>query len=152
MRKEMKWMLGFLMGILLVCNGCASMTRNQDKPLEPANTLRFADIPIPGGFKILPQMSYSFENNGVRVALLKYKGSGSSDQVLNFYKEQMPISRWNLINISEFGQRMLNYEREDESCIITIQPLTMSTLVAISVGPKSKQQGGRYNSRDDMLK
>lgn len=149
---RMKWAAGVLAAACIALNGCASLSRNQDTPLEPANTLRFSDVPVPAGFKLLPQLSYSFENNGVRVALLKYKGRGSPDQVLNFYKEQMSIARWDLINISEFGQRMLNYERDGESCIVTIQPLTANTMVSVAIGPKSKRQSARYNSKDDLLK
>ncbi len=149
---RMKWMAGFFVAACLVLNGCASLSRNQDKPLEPANSLRFSDVPVPAGFKLLPQMSYSFENNGVRVALLKYKGGGSPDQVLNFYKEQMSIARWDLINISEFGQRLLNYERDGESCIVTIQPLTASIMVSVAIGPKSKRQSAKYNSKEELLK
>ena len=119
-------------------SGCASMMPgNSDRILEPANTLRFSDIPVPAGFKLIPQQSYSFENAGVRVALLRYKGSGTLDQVINFYKEQMPLSRWNLLNISEFGQRMLNFERENETCIVTMQSQFTGTLITLSLGPKS---------------
>jgi hypothetical protein len=124
----------FMSGI----TGCASMMQgNPDKTLEAASTLRFSDIPVPAGFNLIAQQSYSFENAGVRVALLKYKGRGTLDQVLNFYKEQMPLSKWNLLNISEFGQRMLNFERETETCIITMQSQFGGTLISLSVGPKS---------------
>jgi len=120
--------------------GCASMMQsNPDKILQPAGTLRFSDIPVPVGFKLVPQQSYSFENSGVRVALLKYKGRGTLDQVLNFYKEQMPLSKWNLLNISESGSRMLNFERDTETCIVTMQSqFGGGTLISLSVGPKSQ--------------
>jgi hypothetical protein len=125
---------------LSTVTGCASFpASNPDKILEPSAMLRFSDIPTPAGFNLVTGQSFSFENSGIRVALLKYKGRGTLDQVLNFYKEQMPLSRWNLLNVSEFGQRMLNFEREGETCIITVQSQLTGTLITLSLGPKSSQ-------------
>jgi hypothetical protein len=138
MMAKVKYLMAFLV-FMSTASGCASlMSSNPDKALQPAAMLRFSDIPVPGGFNMIAQQSYSFENGGVRVALLKYKGKGTLDQVLNFYKEQMPLSRWNLLNISEFGQRLLNFERENETCIITMQSqFGGAVLVTLSLGPKS---------------
>jgi len=119
-------------------SGCSTVS---DTRLEPQTILKFSDVPIPAGLKPLPQTSYSFENSGVRVAVLKYQGRANVDQVINFYKEQMPLFNWNLINIIEYGQRLLNFERENETCIITMQVAGFwneETLVTISLGPKSQ--------------
>ena len=118
--------------------GCSTTSNNR---IEPQAILKFSDLPIPAGLKSLPQVSYSFENAGVRVAVLKYQGKANIDQVINFYKEQMPMYNWNLINIIEYGQRLLNFERENETCIITIQQAGFwneDVLVTISLGPKSQ--------------
>jgi len=129
---------------LMTASGCATLpSSNPDKALEPAAALRFADIPVPAGFKLIPNQSYSFENAGVRVALLKYKGRGTLDQLLNFYKEQMSLSRWNLLNISEFGQRLLNFERDNETCIVTMESRFGGTFITVSVGPKSAANRSR---------
>jgi hypothetical protein len=121
-----------------ILTGCASAP---DARIEPQTILKFTDIPIPVGLKPLAMASYSFESAGVRVAVLKYLGRGNLDQVINFYKEQMPMYNWNLINIVEYGQRLLNFERENETCIITMQTSgwwNENILVTISVGPKSQ--------------
>jgi len=151
----MKMKLGFVFAVMIfltTISGCASMmSANSDKVLEPASSLRFSDIPVPLGFKLIVQQSYSFENSGVRVAMLKYKGRGTLDQVLNFYKEQMPLSKWNLLNITEFGQRLLNFERENETCIISMQSEFGGTLVTLSLGPKSAGTRNRKMA-DEPLK
>ncbi len=131
--------------LFLVCavlgagiTGCATSNLNR---LEPQTMLKFSDLPIPAGLKPLPHISYSFENAGVRVAVLKYQGRANIDQVINFYKEQMPMYNWNLINIIEYGQRLLNFERENETCIITVEVAGFwneEALVTLSVGPKSQ--------------
>ena len=118
--------------------GCSTVSGSR---LEPQGILKFSDLPIPAGLKPLPQISYSFENAGMRVAVLKYQGKTNIDQVVNFYKEQMPLYNWSLINIIEYGQRLLNFERENETCIITIQVAGFwneDALVTLSLGPKSQ--------------
>jgi hypothetical protein len=138
MISKFRYVIAFVV-FMSAITGCASMTRSAaDKALEPAHTLRFSDVPVPAGFNLMPQQSYSFENEGIRVAFLKYSGRGTLDQALNFYKEQMPLSKWNLLNISEFGIRLLNFERDGETCIITMEKLPMGgTIISMSIGPKS---------------
>jgi hypothetical protein len=119
--------------------GCKTISA--DSRLEPQAILKFSDLPIPVGLKPLPQVSYAFENSGSRVAVLKYQGRANIDQLINFFKEQMPMYSWNLVNIIEYGQRLLNFEKEDETCIITIQIAGFwneEAMVTISLGPKSK--------------
>ncbi|MFH1281495.1 MAG: hypothetical protein ABIH91_02110 [Candidatus Omnitrophota bacterium] len=107
--------------------------------LSPQAILKFTDIPVPVGLKSLPEQSYSFESSGVRVGVLKYQGKNNPDQIVNFYKEHMPMYNWNLINIVEYGQRLINFERENETCIVTLQPMGWgNTLLIISLGPKSQ--------------
>ena len=134
----------FLLTIVLM--GCSTLS---DSKLEPQAILKFSDVPVPVGLKPLSQTSYSFENAGVRVGVLKYQGRANIDQVINFYKEQMPMFNWNLINIIEYGQRLLNFERENETCIITMQVAGFwneEVLVTISIGPKSQNSSKRAKS------
>ena len=123
--------------------GCSTLSNNKGSAnpgsLEPQAILKFSDVPVPVGLKSLPQQSYSFESSGVRVGVLKYQGKNNPDQIVNFYKEQMAMYNWNLVNIVEYGQRLMNFERENETCIITMQPIDWGyTLLTISLGPKSQ--------------
>ena len=150
LRKSPKVIAGnFLVGVLISAfcifnfTACTTLTKSQRQSqgvglLEPQQVLRFGDIPVPAGFKFLPQGSYSFESSGVRVAVLKYQGKASAEQLTNFYKEQMPIYNWNLLNIIEYDQRLMNFERETETCIVNLLPKGSSTLLTISLGPKSQ--------------
>lgn len=133
----------FLIVSFFVLTGCTT-TSIKDKPLggpallEPQAMLKFSDVPVPAGFKLLPKDSYSFESTGVRVGLLKYQGKANTDQVTNFYKEQMLMYNWHLLNIVEYGERLLNFEREAETCIISLLPKGNTTTITISLGPKSQ--------------
>jgi hypothetical protein len=123
---------------ITILAGCATVSNEQ---LKPQTIMKFSDIPVPAGVKSLPQQSYSFENSGIRMAVLKYQGKANIDQVINFYKEQMPAYNWNLINVIEYGQRLLNFDRENETCIITVERAGFwneDALVTVSLGPKSK--------------
>ncbi|MDD5730676.1 MAG: hypothetical protein PHN57_06065 [Candidatus Omnitrophica bacterium] len=134
---------GLLICLSLGVYGCttyyqdSSYSKSQGL-LEPSATVKFIDVPVPAGFKAIPQNSYSFESSGVRVGVLKYHGKADPDQVVNFYKEQMPINNWHLLNVIEYGERVLNFDRENETCIVSLQAKGNSVTLTISVGPKSQ--------------
>lgn len=136
--------LVFLSFCILALSGCVSSAKKDNFPnstsnlLEPSATLKFSDLPVPAGFKLLPQNSYSFESTGVRVGVLKYRGKANIEQVINFYKEQMPMYNWDLINMVEYGERLLNFERENETCIISLFPKGNNITITLSLGPKSQ--------------
>ncbi|MDP2937702.1 MAG: hypothetical protein Q8N72_00425 [Candidatus Omnitrophota bacterium] len=134
--------LVFLCSCVLVLWGCAGVLKKDASSkegafLEPQAALKFSDIPAPTGFKFLPEESYSFESTGVRVGILKYQGKADVEQVVNFYKDQMPLYNWNLLNVMEYGERLLNFEREQESCIINLASQGKNITVTVSLGPKS---------------
>jgi len=123
--------------------GCAGMSKREGGSstsglLEPSTMLKFSDVPVPAGFKALVQDSYSFESSGVRVGVLKYRGKADPDQVVNFYKEQMPMYNWVFLNVVEYGDRLINFERENETCIISLLPKGSHVTITISLGPKSQ--------------
>jgi len=130
--------------LTIFLSGCSTFSDNpkSENPagdiLEPQAILKFNDIPVPVGLKSLPQASYSFESSGVRVGVLKYRGKANADQIISFYKEQMVMYNWNLVNIVEYGQRLMNFERENETCIITMETKGNNVILTISLGPKSQ--------------
>jgi len=135
--------LVFLCSCVLVLWGCAGVAKEdvgskEEALLEPQSILKFSDIPAPSGFKFLAEESYTFENAGVRVGILKYRGRANVDQIVNFYKDQMLLYNWNLLNVVEYGQRLLNFDREQESCIINLSPKGRNITVTVSLGPKSQ--------------
>jgi hypothetical protein len=132
------------LGLFIVnLTGCAMFSKQENLKVPPASlqsqvVLKFADLPVPLGFRLLTQESYSFENAGTRVAVLRYQGKASTAQVVNFYKEQMPMFNWKLLNIIEYGNCMLNLEKENETCVINIAPKGNNSVISISLGPKSQ--------------
>jgi len=121
-------------------SGCGSMRQPRTlKPqhLEPSETLRFSDVPFPAGFKILRDKSFILESGGVRAGVLRYTGRANVEDVIRFYKEQMAVYNWALLNIIEYGEQILNFERENESCIVTLTTKGGRIDISVSLAPKS---------------
>lgn len=145
----MKTTVSFIIGMslifsLLLQSGCEMVPKKgffskDEALLEPSMNRKITDIPIPARFKFLPQNSYFFENAGIRVGVLKYIGKANPDSLVNFFKEQMLMNNWRLINIIEYNNSLLNFERNDETCIINLAPKGGSTIITVSLGPKSQE-------------
>ena len=131
----------FFVSFLLI-SGCAGLEKKDAASpalLEPQATVKFTDVPVPSGFKFLPKSSYSFEAQGVRVGMLRYQGKANPDQIVAFYKDQMAMYNWILLNIIEYGQRQLNFERDTETCVIILEPKGVGNiLISIALGPKGQ--------------
>lgn len=127
--------------VALLVSGCATTGSSgsdaSSKMLDVAMALKFEDIPVPSGFKAVPKESFTFQNEVLRVGILKYGGRAYADQVVNFYKDQMPLYGWRFLNMLEYGRRILNFDREDQTCIIVIEPAKLKTYVTVTVAPKA---------------
>jgi len=127
--------------MVLTFVGCAttsdSYTSEEATGLELAAVLKFSDIPIPQGFQLATKESFAFQNNDLRIALLKYTGRVPAAKTLSFFKDQMPFYNWQLINIVEYGSNVINFQRQDEVCTITIVPQGSKSQLVISVSPRS---------------
>lgn len=146
MRKSVLAITGnyFLLIIFLcVLSGCVTTSEGRaydegDRDVSVAYILRFDDVPVPSGFMVLDSESFAFQNDTTRVALLKYIGSVNIENVVQFYKDQMPAYNWSPINIIEYERRILNYEKGSESCIVTVEPRGRKSVIAIAISPKSR--------------
>jgi hypothetical protein len=136
----------FIFTLFAFVTGCTTITGSsssgpalstQQGSVAMAKILKFEDVPVPAGFRLLDNESFIFQNDQMRVGLLKYSGMPDANKVVEFYKEQMPMYTWDLINVIEYGQKVMNFERLEQTCIITIQPKTTRTVITIAVAPKS---------------
>lgn len=133
------FILGAAIFLLTGAFGCASLSnKNSAQTLQAQALLKFPDLPVPIGFNILAKDSYSFESSGMRVGLLRYQGKANLEQVVTFYKEQMPMYNWALLNVTQYGDCIMNFEREQESCIISILAKGNTSVISIALGPKSQ--------------
>ena len=137
--KKATFLFILLLALSFGFSGCGSMKSStlKSESLEPSEVLRFSDVPFPSGFRIISDKSFILESGGVRAGILRYTGNANAEQVVAFYKKQMPIYNWALLNVLEFGDKMLNFEREKESCVVTIKSAGSRVEIAISLAPKS---------------
>ena len=144
LKKYVSKSLGIFILLLLALEGCSTTPyRKTSDPtqipsLSPAALLKFADIPTPSAFKFVPESSYVFQSSNFRAGLLKYSGKASGDQAVVFFKEQMPMYNWRIVNIVEYGRRLISLEKEQETCIISIDEKGGTTDIIISIAPKSQ--------------
>jgi hypothetical protein len=128
---------------IFLLSGCAttgsttSGAEEAPRALDVAMKLRFEDVPVPSGFRIIIPESFTFQNEVLRVGILKYAGSATTDQVISFYKDQMPLYDWQLLNVLEHKNSIMNFDRQDQNCIIVIEPTGMRTYITITVAPKA---------------
>lgn len=126
--------------------GCATVDRQRDaelgvaveeEKLEVSSDLKFEDLPVPCGFKLNKQESFIFQNDFTRMGVFKYIGKANTNKIVEFYREQMPLYNWGLINIVEHNDIILNFEKDRESCVITLKPMMTRTGLTIFLTPKS---------------
>jgi hypothetical protein len=123
--------------------GCVTMPQKSSGPtqipmLEPATLFKFSDLPIPANFVFAPDESYAFQSVGFRAGLLRYKGKATGEKAIVFFREQMPLYDWRLVNIVEHGRRTISFEKESETCLITIDEKRNKAELTISIAPKSQ--------------
>jgi hypothetical protein len=132
-----------IIACMLLLTGCAATgtykgdSADSYKSLDVSTALKFEDVPVPSGFKPIIRDSFAFENDVLRVGILKYSGRVHPDHVVNFYRDQMGLYNWRFLNIVEYQRRIMSFERDDQNCTILIEPSGMSTLLTISVAPKA---------------
>ena len=140
---------------MVVCSGCTTtgggrrssadrsssdtVDMNVPEQLQVAVDLRIDDIPVPAGFKLDVADSFAFQNDYTRVGLLRYTGRAGVDEVVDFYKEQMPLYNWVLVNVIEYERSLLNFEKDKQSCIIICEGSRSRTVLTIATAPKSQK-------------
>ena len=103
-----------LAGLLVMSLGCNG---RPDQPLPP----KFADIPVPMGFKLVPDKSSDRVVGGYRRISHVYKGEGEMRVVAEYYRRHMPELGWTLAqeNLVAGRQRFM-FNKANESCHIII--------------------------------
>lgn len=116
----------FVFGLFVLCRPYISIASEESaapkdiRPMPVSEFFKFENIPVPEGYKLDKKKSFVFRNDVLLVAFLTYKGKSKADKVAAFFKEQLPLYGWKLINVIEYGERVLNFEMDGQTCIITV--------------------------------
>ena len=98
----------------------------------------FDDIPIPEELTLQKDKSFVYETPGLKAGVLIFSGNVEATSLLQFFKDTMVKNHWRLLNSFKYKGYMLNFIKDDRSCMISILDGTFSTTVEIWVGPIKK--------------
>jgi len=112
---------------LLACSltwGCSQNdSGTQQVRLVSSTRAPEPDIPIPAGFQLVDEASED-RSTGVSRLYLRHLYVGKADKyaVRNFYREHMPLARWQKVSDGNVrGVCTLRFEKGSESCTVDIR-------------------------------
>jgi hypothetical protein len=100
-------------------------------------TSDFDDIPIPAELKKDVSKSFIFETSSVKTAIIYYDsfpGYLDHSSLVIFFKNNMIAHGWKLIDLYNYKESNLSFEKGDRICHITIFDKFLQTKVVIKVG------------------
>jgi len=127
-------------GITVLGGGCRDIERVESFSVPNFLVVRperpLADVPVPVGFTYKESGSYIFNGN-FRVAKLQYRGTPHIERCVDFFKEQMPLSRWMLIREAGVDERVVTFRNESEEMLIRLDRSAGITALEIEIKPRS---------------
>jgi hypothetical protein len=140
--------VGGLMTGLAMC-GCESGGGSgpavaQGPPASPVQHTMLQNIPLPVGFRMVPERSVARESGQFRVAQCEFEGATSPDAVTRFYVEYMPTAKFTLRQKRfDNGEYLLRFESDAEECNVRVRPSKSQTILVIDIGPLAKGSAER---------
>ncbi|MBN1872312.1 MAG: hypothetical protein JW800_07045 [Candidatus Omnitrophica bacterium] len=136
----------FIAFFTLCLSGCATTpdetyrdTSGESIQYGVARQLRYEDVPVPNNFFPVPSESLAVESQSARISSMRYKGRADRIRVINFYKANMPTYGWELMNLIEGSQVIMNYSNGDEICTIVLMGEGGDITMTISLSPEDKK-------------
>ncbi len=101
-------------------NGAPQVVENSPQ-LVAKSRPPISDIPVPVGFKLDMEHSRDMTAGSARWIDHTYKGKADRYAVREFYRRQMPVTNWSLVNMRTVNSEIiLEFEKQTERCTITI--------------------------------
>jgi len=141
-RAHLSLVLSFVLaGGLLAAGGCNGGIHSADtitvsNPLKIIPERPLADVPVPSGFTYKSNGSYVFSGN-YRVAKLVYRGTPKMDDCEQYFREQMPLSRWSFIKDAGTDERELVFQNDAaEEMLVFMKRSAGLTSLEIEIKPR----------------
>ncbi len=107
---------------------------------------RFEDVPVPPGFSLDQNSSFTFVQGSLRQADLRYAGSEPVARVVRFYQETMPNSGWTFLRLTGVQMKTITYLKNDEVCEVIVESHDESRPApAPAPAPAPQWQGTRFD-------
>lgn len=84
---------------------------------------KHSDISVPVGYKLVSLQS-KLEDNSDYAEQLSFVGKMDSNQVVNFYKKNMELSGWQILDFSGHQEGMLFCDKLNKSCLVSIRKIS----------------------------
>jgi len=128
--------------------GCETLGGpDQAPPASPQQHPMLEGIPLPSGFRSVPERSVGRATGALRVGQYEFEGSLSPIQVRRFFVENMPAARFmKKEERSENGAYSLRFESDTEVCNVCAKPAkgwTGRTAIIVDIGPLPKGSAER---------
>jgi hypothetical protein len=123
--------------------GCAELrmgTNTGEDDMMVSDSLVISDMPVPQGYKVDSKSSFFSVNptTKIRVAFVTYRGRGDAVRLMEFFRQNMVISGWDLKSESgDFGAYVLKFDKGAEAAEIKIIPGRFTTKFTMSVNPRA---------------
>ncbi len=135
----------------LLLTGCYSMggntTDTQPPPASPREHTLLRGIPLPVGFRMVPERSVATESGRFRVAQCEFEGSTDPERVSRFYVDYMPSAHFTLKKKRfDNGEYALRFESNDEECNVRVREARGRTVLVLDVGPLPRGSAERQPS------
>ncbi len=138
--------LVFIMALTVMGSGflgCAKTTYSPNSDGEgqappPPIAMQFSSIPLPDGVELNRDKTFIYESGSgtVKVGRLSFSLWNSADEVVEYFRNEMPSRVWQSIRIVEHDITIMLYEMDNEVCTIIVEPSFGKTKIEIQIGPK----------------
>ena len=95
----------------------------------------FEDISIPPELTLDKEGSFIYETSKFKTGILVFKGRIDVSSLVAFFQENMKKNNWVFINSFKYKSYILNFQKEDKICLITLYDRVFNTIVEVRVGP-----------------
>jgi hypothetical protein len=138
------WLLSLL---LLVASGCAALKKSEDGSVEaeemksevkgPAPIYYdFADILIPAELSLDKKNSFVYSTRFFSAGVLVFEGYVQGESLVNFFITNMPRDGWILKSSFRYRRVILNFEKDERSCLVSVAEYPLKTRVEVWVAPQ----------------
>lgn len=132
---------------LLVAAGCATTKDSQsisEETSEKKSEMKgpvpiyydFADILIPAELSLDKTHSFVYSTPSFAAGVLAFEGYVQGDSLVNFFTTNMAKDGWLLKSSFRYRRVILNFEKGERSCLVSVAEFPLKTRVEIWVAPQ----------------
>lgn len=149
MRNSKMMIIGTILLSGLLVMGISSCRILSKKPSQPgaskaikglietpvAKNYQAPDVPVPANFEYRADKSWAYVTGSVRTTSIKYLGSARTEDLLEFYRKQMPQSGWmEKMTLGVDSKKAVGFQKNYEQCRIIIDQKGSETHLTVELG------------------